>query len=341
MLPYHPLRILTFLSSIAFVARAEPLLRWGEGGGHGRRRRGGGMTSVSLAAVIGGAEISGVTRAAIALVLVVAALLKLVRPGGAVSGLIGLGLPRGAARSLVAAMTVGELAVATLLITGSGYLGAAPAGAQLSASAATSSSWRAGLHCRRLLSRLPQPESIRGSSRIFFSRLLVPAAVASSSHADLPSLLRNRARSPRHSRAGGPCLAPRSPKVNEAVIAHFGSAIDFSGYLFWWSILIFALLRRWAPPLAKSGVDCPRWPAHRRGCSLRLPSGRTAGKPLRRLLRRSASPSSPPFPIAPSARKRCRSPRSIMPTRSARRGHSLRRRKSASTRKSPTISMLH
>ena len=39
------------------------------------------MTSVSLAAVIGGAEISGVTRAAIALVLVVAALLKLVRPG--------------------------------------------------------------------------------------------------------------------------------------------------------------------------------------------------------------------------------------------------------------------
>ena len=89
------------------------------------------MTSVSLAAVIGGAEISGVTRAAIALVLVVAALLKLVRPGGAVSGLVGLGLPRGAARSLVAAMTVGELAVATLLITGSGYLGAALAGALL------------------------------------------------------------------------------------------------------------------------------------------------------------------------------------------------------------------
>lgn len=146
------------------------------------------MTSVSLAAVIGGAEISGVTRAAIALVLVVAALLKLVRPGGAVSGLVGLGLPRGAARSLVAAMTVGELAVATLLITGSGYLGAALAGALLVGFSSylvvlTRRAPSAQCGCfGDYSSKSPYAGLLRN---LLLAGLLVPAAVASSTHVGL------------------------------------------------------------------------------------------------------------------------------------------------------------
>ena len=145
------------------------------------------MTSVSLAAVIGGAEISGVTRAAIALVLVVAALLKLVRPGGAVSGLVGLGLPRGAARSLVAAMTVG-LAVATLLITGSGYLGAALAGALLVGFSSylvvlTRRAPSAQCGCfGDYSSKSPYAGLLRN---LLLAGLLVPAAVASSTHVGL------------------------------------------------------------------------------------------------------------------------------------------------------------
>ena len=150
------------------------------------------MTSVSLAAVIGGAEISGVTRAAIALVLVVAALLKLVRPGGAVSGLVGLGLPRGAARSLVAAMTVGELAVATLLITGSGYLGAALAGALLVGFSSylvvlTRRAPSAQCGCfGDYSSKSPYAGLLRN---LLLAGLLVPAAVACRLMSDLPRLL--------------------------------------------------------------------------------------------------------------------------------------------------------
>lgn len=146
------------------------------------------MTSTQLVAGIGGADISGVTRGAIAMVLVVAAALKLVRPAGAVSGLVSLRFRLGVARALVGAMTVAELAVAALLLTGRGYLSAALAGVLL----VGFSGYLVALMRRApsakcgcfgdYSSNSPYAGLLRN---LLLAVLLVPAALASSTHVGL------------------------------------------------------------------------------------------------------------------------------------------------------------